>query len=70
MAKVKTLKPTWVRDSDHGRIARWVIADGIVEACRRGVHIGVELGYLSDVEELGAALKAAHRYYLNVKETM
>ena len=68
MAKAKTLKPTRVRNSDHGRIARWVIADGAVEADRRGVNICVEVGYLADVEELGLAIKSAHRYYLNVKE--
>lgn len=70
MAKAKTLKPTTVRNSNHGRVARWVIADGMVEADRRGVYLGVELGYLADVEELGAAVMAAHRYHLNVKETM
>ena len=70
MAKAKTLKPTSVRNSDHGRIARWVIADGMVEADRRGVYLGVEYGYLFDVEELGAAVTAAHRYHLNVKEIM
>lgn len=68
MAKAKTLKPTTVRNSNHGRVARWVIADGMVEADRRGVYLGVELGYLADVEELGLALKAAHLYYLNAKE--
>lgn len=70
MAKAKTLKPTLVREDTHGRIARWVIADGVVEADRRGVHLGVDIGQLEDVEELGLALKAAHLYYLNVKETM
>lgn len=70
MAKAKTLKPTHVLESTRGRIARWVIADGMVEADRRGVYLGVELGYLADVEELGLALKAAHIYHRNVKETM
>lgn len=71
MAKAKTLKPTMFREfATHGRIARWDIADGVVEADRRGVHLGVDIGRLEDVEELGAALKAAHRYYLNVKEAM
>lgn len=70
MAKAKTLKPTTVRNSDHGRVARWVIADGMVKADAGGVYLGVEFGYLADVEELGAAVMAAHRYHLNVKETM
>ena len=70
MAKAKTLRPTTVRNSDHGRIARWVIADGVVEADRREVYLAVDIGHLEDVEELGLALKAAHLYYLNVKETM
>lgn len=68
MAKAKTIKPTMFREDTHGRIARWVIADGVVEADRRGVHLGVDIGRLEDVEELGSVLKAAHRYYLNVKE--
>ena len=68
MAKAKTLKPTTVRNSGHGRIARWVIADGAVKADAGGVYLGVEFGYLADVEELGAALKAAHLYHLNAKE--
>ena len=70
MAKAKTLKPSTVVESARGRVARWVIADGVVEADAGGVYLGVEFGYLSDVEELGLALKAAHLYYLNVKETM
>lgn len=68
MAKAKTLKPTTVRNSDHGRIARWVIADGVVEADRREVYLAVDIGHLEDVEELGLALKAAHLYHLNAKE--
>lgn len=68
MAKAKTLKPTTVRNSNHGRVARWAVADGMVEACHRGVYLVVEFGYLDDVEELGAALKAAHLYHLNAKE--
>ena len=68
MAKAKTLKPTTVRNSDHGRIARWVVADGVVEADRRDVYLAVDIGHLEDVEELGLALKAAHLYHLNAKE--
>ena len=68
MAKAKTLKPTTVVESARGRVARWALADGVVEADHRGVHIGVDIGQLEDVEELGLALKAAHRYHLNVKE--
>lgn len=70
MAKAKTLKPTTVVESARGRVARWDVADGIVGADRRGVHLNVEVGHLNDVEELGLALNAAHRYHLNVKETM
>ena len=69
MAKAKTLKPTHVLESTRGRIARWIIADGIVVADRRDVYLYVEDGAcLLDVEELGAALKAAHLYHLNAKE--
>lgn len=70
MAKAKTLKPSTVVESARGRVARWSVADGIVEADQRGVYLDVEVGHLTDVEELGLALKAAHLYYLNVKETM
>lgn len=72
MAKAKTLKPTSVHNSvsnSRGRVARWDVADGVVEADRLGVFIEVESGYLADVEELELAIKAAHLYYLNVKET-
>lgn len=68
MAKAKTLKPSTVVESARGRVARWAVADGSVVADQRGVHLNVEYGQLVDVEELGAALKAAHLYHLNAKE--
>lgn len=70
MAKAKTLKPTTVVESARGRVARWDVADGMVKADAVGVYLDVEYGLLADVEELGLALKAAHLYHLNVKETM
>lgn len=70
MAKAKTLRPSTVVDGALGRVARWVVADGIVLADQRGVYIDVEAGHLTDVEELGLALKSAHLFYLNVKEAV
>lgn len=70
MAKAKTLKPTHVLESARGRIARWIISDGIVVASPQGVYLYVEEGSgLLDVEELGLALKAANLYHLNTKGT-
>ena len=68
MAKAKTLKPSTVVESARGRVARWDVADGMVKADAGGVYLGVEFGYLADVEELGLVLKAAHLYRLNAKE--
>lgn len=68
MAKAKTLKPTSIKVLPLCRIARWDVADGFIEADHVGVYVNVEVGYLADVEELGAALKAANLYHLNVKE--
>lgn len=68
MAKAKTLKPSTVVESARGRVARWAVADGNVVADRRDVYLYVGYGQLVDVEELVAALKAAHLYHLNAKE--
>lgn len=69
MAKPKTLRPTSVRDGNHGRVGRWEVTDGVVEADRRGVYLGVEVGLIVDPAELADAIKAATLYHVNVKET-